>query len=227
MNEIHINEKRMFCPESSEELISFALDRKGLLIAINGEKIINNDLQLKNIINSNIGYPDGELPKLYAYIKNRIHTPKIPGCELWLDIIKKYHDTKTFALIGGSEHVITQTKLQLEEDFPHIKISYVRNGYFKDEEQVALNKIIMERKPDIIFVAMGSPKQELLMQQMFQKYNALYMGLGGSFDIYVKAKKRAPNLFIKLKLEWFYRLIREPKRFKRQLKLIKFFVFLK
>ena len=70
---------------------------------------------------------------------------------------------------------------------------------------------------------MGSPKQEFLMQKFLNEYPALYMGLGGSFDVYSGLKKRAPRFFIKFGLEWFYRLLKEPSRIFRQLDLIKFF----
>lgn len=89
-------------------------------------------------------------------------------------------------------------------------------------ELEALVHDISVKKPDIIFVAMGSPKQEFVMQNMYNKHKALYMGLGGSFDIYAGQKRRAPNLFRKLGLEWIYRLIMEPNRISRQSKLFSF-----
>ena len=82
----------------------------------------------------------------------------------------------------------------------------------------------IKKKPDVIFIAMGSPKQEFLMRDFLKKYNALYMGLGGSFDVYSGVKKRAPKIFINLGLEWLYRLLKEPTRFSRQTSLVKFFL---
>ena len=68
---------------------------------------------------------------------------------------------------------------------------------------------ILRNKPDIIFVAMGSPLQEKLIINLQDLHKATYMGLGGSFDIYVGKLKRAPDIFINLNLEWAFRLIRE------------------
>lgn len=69
-----------------------------------------------------------------------------------------------------------------------------RNGYLKTpEERKALIEDIAEKKPDVVFVAMGSPKQELLMEEMLERHPAIYQGLGGSFDVYTGAVKRAPN----------------------------------
>jgi len=82
---------------------------------------------------------------------------------------------------------------------------------------------IKQKKPDVVFIAMGSPRQEFLMQRYLQEYKALYMGLGGSFDVYSGMKNRAPKIFVDLGLEWFYRLLKEPTRISRQLKLVKFF----
>ena len=74
----------------------------------------------------------------------------------------------------------------------------------------------------MVFVAQGFPRQEILMDELIKEHPALYMGLGGSFDVYTGTKKRAPKIFLKLNLEWLYRLLREPVRAKRQLSILKF-----
>jgi len=71
---------------------------------------------------------------------------------------------------------------------------------------------------------MGSPKQELLMEEIQKQHSALYQGLGGSFDVYIGAVKRAPEWWVKNNLEWTYRLINQPTRIKRQIHLVRFFV---
>ena len=83
---------------------------------------------------------------------------------------------------------------------------------------------IVFRKPDIVFVAMGSPKQELLMQEISNIHQALYQGLGGSFDVYIGNVLRAPKWWVNNNLEWAYRLFKQPKRIKRQIYLFKFLV---
>ena len=70
---------------------------------------------------------------------------------------------------------------------------------------------------------MGSPKQELLMQEMQQHHPAIYQGLGGSFDVYVGNVERAPRWWVKNNLEWAYRLVKQPTRIKRQIHLVRFF----
>ena len=83
------------------------------------------------------------------------------------------------------------------------------------------------KKPDIVFVAMGSPKQELLMEEMQEVHPAIYQGLGGSFDVYTGNVKRAPSWWVDHNLEWAYRLIKEPARIKRQIHLIRFLILVK
>ena len=69
---------------------------------------------------------------------------------------------------------------------------------------------------------MGSPKQELLMEEMLRQHKAIYQGLGGSFDVFTGHVKRAPQWWIDHKVEWLYRLINQPSRIKRQIKLVRF-----
>ena len=81
---------------------------------------------------------------------------------------------------------------------------------------------IAAKKPDMVFVAMRSPKQELLMEEIQQRHCAIFQGLGGSFDVYTGHVQRAPKWWIDYNLEFVYRLIREPKRIKRQIHLVKY-----
>lgn len=98
-----------------------------------------------------------------------------------------------------------------------------RNGYIKtDEERAALVDDIARQKPDVVFVAMGSPKQELLMEEIQQRHSAIFQGLGGSFDVYTGHVERAPEWWVKHNLEWAYRLVRQPSRIKRQVHLLRY-----
>ena len=101
------------------------------------------------------------------------------------------------------------------------------NGGTVQLEQEELIEDIKTKQPDVIFVAMGSPKQELLMEKMYQAHPAIYQGLGGSFDVYTGNVKRAPEWWIKHNLEFAYRLLKQPSRIKRQIHLIKFLILVK
>lgn len=218
----YINNKRVFAFESKVQLLNYINQEKGILIALNAEKLNKNSKELDQIINKNIGYPDG-IGAVWALKRKGNHAIKIPGAEFWLDIIKKFNQSKSFYLLGASQEIIEKTINKLRIDFPSIDIKGFRNGFLEKGDEVNIIEDIKEKKPDVIFVAMGSPKQEFLMSKFLEQYPALYMGLGGSFDVYSGSKKRAPKIFIRFGLEWFYRLLKEPTRISRQLNLLKFF----
>ncbi|WKK86021.2 WecB/TagA/CpsF family glycosyltransferase [Marivirga arenosa] len=218
-----INEYKIHAPQTRNELLEYIGNYKGILVAMNAEKILKKDNRLKNLINNNLGYPDG-IGAVWALKKKGLQTTKIAGAEFWLDIINKFHRKKSFYLVGASVEVIKQTVNKLQFEFPEIDIRGHRNGFIQtDEEKNDLIQDISKKKPDVVFVAMGTPKQEFLMEEMLSHNKSLYMGLGGSFDVYSGHKNRAPDFFINNWLEWLYRLLKEPTRYKRQLVLIKFF----
>lgn len=223
-NRVELNGVKVHPFTSPSETLDYVNQRKGILVAINAEKILHATEQTRDIINRNIGYCDGYGAVMALKKKGYKYVTKIPGCELWLQIISMtYQQGKTFYLIGGKQEVINQTIINLKNDFPGINIVNYRNGYIKtDEEKQALIDDIANKKPDVVFVAMGSPKQELLMEEMNKKHSAIYQGLGGSFDVYTNNVKRAPKWWIDHNLEWAYRLIKEPVRLKRQIHLFKF-----
>jgi len=195
---------------------------------VNAEKILHATDESRNIINRNVGYPDGIGAIMALKQQGLTSVVKIPGCELWLDIIKAHYRNKSFYLVGGEDDVVEKTVAQLRDEFKGINIINYRNGYLKTEKekQFLINDIV-KKMPDVVFVAMGSPKQELLMEDMSQKHSALYQGLGGSFDVYIGNVMRAPSWWVEHKLEWLYRLLKEPSRIKRQIHLVRFIFQLK
>lgn len=219
----HLNGYKVYPFQNRESFLTHLSSGKfnKILIAINAEKLMKDDGDLKKLVNSNIGYPDG-VGAVLALKRKGFKSSKIPGAELWLDIINKFYKEKTFYLVGGETEIIKTTVQKLQQEFSGIQIVNYRNGYMNEGQKEELIRDITEKKPDIVFVAMGSPKQEFLMQQMLTKHEALYMGLGGSFDIYTGIKERAPKFLREVGLEWLSRLLKEPKRIKRQLVYVPF-----
>ncbi len=208
---------------SRDQLMRYADEHKGIMVAINAEKILNATEQTRAVINRNIGYCDGTGAVMALKQKGYKDVCKIAGCELWLEIIRQFHASSTFYLVGSKPAVIKETVEKLHAQFPDIKIIGYRDGYLKTpEEKDALLNDIHEKKPDIVFVAMGSPKQELLMEEMQKRHQAIYQGLGGSFDVYTGHVERAPKWWLDHNLEFAYRLIRQPKRIGRQIHLARF-----
>lgn len=225
---ICLNGVKVFPFSSFSDLLEYVDGHKGILVAINAEKILHATPLTRDIINRNIGYCDGA-GAVMALKKKGYNAVKLPGCELWLKIIAStYQEGKSFYLVGGKQEVIDATVKKLKSEFEGINILNYRNGYIKsDEERKALIDDISEKKPDVVFVAIGSPKQELLMEEMSEKHKAIYQGLGGSFDVYTGKVKRAPKWWIDHNLEFAYRLIKQPSRIKRQIHLVKFLAMVK
>ena len=223
MEKVSLNGVEIYPFTSESQLLAFVDEHKGILVAINAEKILHATEQTRSIINRNIGYCDGAGARLALRQKGYKEACKVPGCELWLKIVARFHKGKTFYLVGGKPMVIEETVGKLKKEYSDIQIVGHRDGYLKtEEERQALIEGIARKKPDVVFVAMGSPKQELLMEEMLERHKAIYQGLGGSFDVYTGHVQRAPKWWVDHNLEFAYRLLKEPKRIKRQIHLVKY-----
>lgn len=208
---------------SWNELLDHVNRDRRIYVAINAEKIIAVPDEVREMINRNVGYCDGIGAVKALKRKGLKDVVRLPGCELWLKIIERYHREWKFYIVGASPEVHEATIKKLREQYPGINIAGHRDGYIKDESaREALIADVAEKRPDAVFVAMGSPKQERLMGEMQKRHEAVYVGLGGSYDVYTGAVKRAPRLWQKLNLEFMYRLVRQPSRWRRQLNYIPF-----
>jgi len=134
-----------------------------------------------------------------------------------LDVIEKFcelsekNKLKIF-LLGSTPEVINIVKNKLIDQYPHMNLCGYNDGYYKNESQV-INKII-NLKPDILFLALPSPKKELLGYRIFKQSNSIKYaaGVGGAFDIIAGLSPRAPNFIQNIGLEWLYRVFISPKR---------------
>ena len=117
-------------------------------------------------------------------------------------------------LFGSKEEVIEGMKNVIKKDYSSIKLVGATNGYVTDKDNEFKN--IKKANPDIVMVALGIPAQEKLIYKHLDEFKkGVFIGVGGSFDVLSGTKKRAPKIFIKLNLEWLYRIMCEPKRLKR------------
>lgn len=209
---------------SPDTLIDYANTRKGILVAVNAEKILNANTTTRPILNNNIAYLDGSGAVMAARQKGAPDAVKIAGCELWLNIVQRFHSSHTFYIIGATPEVHNATIDKLRSSYHDIRIVGHRDGYIADVSQrQALIHDVADKHPDIVFVAMGSPRQEILMSDMKALHpDAIYQGLGGSFDVYTGKVPRAPRWWIDHNMEFAYRLIRQPKRITRNIKYLRF-----
>lgn len=190
--------------------------------------IENNELY--DVINSaEMIVPDGiGVVKAGKILKTPFKGGKVAGIEVGEEVIKRLagSDHKVY-LLGGKPGVAEQARDALLLKYPGVEYAGCSDGYFKKEgeENEAVLKKIAESGADVLFVCLGAPTQEkwIYANRASLPDVKLFLALGGSLDGYAGNVKRAPKIFIKLGLEWFYRLLCEPWRFKRMLKLPKFY----
>lgn len=139
----------------------------------------------------------------------------IPGVELCSKIFEVCNkQKKSIYFLGAKKEVLDLLVEKVRNDYPDLIIAGYENGYVEDKDKAY--EEIKKIKPDVVLVAIGIPHQELLIYKNLKDFEkGIFMGVGGSFDVLSGSKKRAPKIFIKLKLEWLYRITTEPKRLKR------------
>ncbi|SFK17772.1 N-acetylglucosaminyldiphosphoundecaprenol N-acetyl-beta-D-mannosaminyltransferase [Halobacillus dabanensis] len=201
--------------------------RKSFIVAINPEKILQaqKDRGLLNLLNkATYQIPDGVGILIASRLNGGSIKERVTGIDMLLALCEQasLHDKSIF-LYGAKPNVAEEAKDRLIELYPNLRVAGVLDGYVKDQEQI--KETINEAKPDILFVALGSPRQEhWIVDHMEELDVSIFQGVGGSFDVLSGKVKRAPAGFQKLGLEWLYRLIKEPWRIKRQIKLPTFLV---
>ena len=169
---------------------------------------------------ADINVPDGAGVLLAAKLLGQpMKNGRVAGVDLGMRLVQIAAERGfSLYLFGGSQGVAEKAACKLSEKHPDLAIVGFHDGFSFSE-----NDIISEINgsgADILFVCLGMPKQEKWIYENKKSLSAkLIIGLGGSLDIYSESKKRAPEAFIKLRLEWLYRLIQEPRRIKRIIKL--------
>ena len=153
---------------------------------------------------------------------------RVTGVETVEELLRFGSEKGLSAFFYGSKpEVLEKLREQIEAKYSGLNIVSMRDGYnHKDDEVFAEMK---EAKPDLCFVALGIPRQELLIYKHLPEFpKGIFIGIGGSLDVLSGTKKRAPKLFIKLNCEWLYRIMCEPKRLGRFYRNnVKFFSLIK
>ncbi|MCL2046059.1 MAG: WecB/TagA/CpsF family glycosyltransferase [Oscillospiraceae bacterium] len=179
-----------------------------------------NEELMSAISNAGLVLADGVGITIAARILGTpIHGGRVPGIDFAQSLLYEMSQYGgSVYLLGAKPGVAIKAGKQLEEKFPGLVIAGTADGYFTDDLPIIEN--INEANPDVLFVCLGSPKQELWMANNLSLINAkLCAGLGGSLDVFAGNVKRAPAIFRKTGFEWFYRLLQDPKRIKRMAKL--------
>jgi len=140
---------------------------------------------------------------------------RITGVELVEKLLNYCNEhQKSIYLFGAKQEVIEKMEEVIKEKYHNCNLVGTQNGYVKDKQKVFDE--IAKKQPDVVLVALGAPNQEKLIYENLSKFNkGIFVGVGGSFDVISGMKKRAPKIFIKLNLEWLYRIAFHPDRWKR------------
>jgi len=191
------------------EIVYQAQNDRALLNLINGADLVTPDGIGIVWAGKKLGYPLSE---------------RVTGIDLlYLLCEEAVVETWSMYLLGAAPGVAAEAARQLSLTYPGLQICGCHDGYFSDTE---LDDLIIEIKalqPDLLFVALGAPRQEFWIQAYKDKLTVpVSIGVGGSFDVVAGMKERAPSWMIKANLEWLYRLLKEPSRWQRQLALPKF-----
>ncbi len=186
-------------------------------VVVNVAKLVNmqKDLNLRNIVNScGIINADGQGVVWAARCLGLNIPERVAGIDLMLNLVKlaSKKGYKIY-LLGAKEDILKRVVTVFKEEFPNIKIVGHRNGYFSQKEEKKITSDIKTSEADILFVAMGSPQKELFLNKYINDMSVPFvMGVGGSFDVVAGKTSRAPVWMQKIGLEWFFRLLCEPKR---------------
>lgn len=205
-----------------DEALRYA--EKGQVVTINPEMILSakSNPDFAEIINSaELVIPDGIGVQLGLKILGH-NVRRIAGIEFGRKLIDKFASQPT-AFVGAKPEIIQKAVENLKKEVPNLNAVYVQDGYFKDDDRVL--EELTAANPKLVLVALGSPKQEIFISKAKNLLpNALFIGLGGSFDVWSGVVERAPEIWQKLGLEWLYRTVKEPKRFKRIFPTLPLFV---
>lgn len=189
-------------------------------------KALEEPAYMKVMLGGELLVPDGTGVVWAANVAGMPVAERVPGFDLMHELFKvgETRGWKVY-LLGSASEVIQATAARIKELYPGIVICGIRDGFFGPEQDDEVIGAIREAKADLLFVARGADTQEPWIARHKERLGVpVMMGVGGSFDVISGKTKRAPAVFQKLRLEWFYRLLKEPSRYKRMLALPKFAV---
>jgi N-acetylglucosaminyldiphosphoundecaprenol N-acetyl-beta-D-mannosaminyltransferase len=160
---------------------------------------------------------------VWALARQGHRIPRSPGIELaWALLQQAAQRGWRVALVGASPQVMETLQIQLRRQLPHLDLALCLHGYQEATAWPQLEERLLALQPDLVLVALGVPRQETWIHGLAGRRSGRWMGVGGSFDVWAGAKQRAPRWMGRLQIEWLYRLLQEPSRWRRMLSLPRF-----
>ncbi len=216
--------------EAVKVILERIKEKKGMqVVTINPEMIelAGKSKAFSSILrNADMVIPDGSGIKLALKLKG-IEQEQIPGIDLAHELITSCEIFKySIALIGAKESVLQTTVKRLKSEFEGIHICYYKNGYFTSSKEDEIINALAESEPQLVLVALGAPKQEIFINKCRKIIpEAVFIGVGGSFDVWAGEVERAPEFYRIMGCEWIYRTYKQPERIKRIYKTLPMFLF--
>lgn len=219
---------------SFEEAVNYTLEQMKndvsmQIITVNPEMIelAEKNAEFSEILkNAELVIPDGFGIKLALKLKG-INQEQVRGIDFSKKLLEHCEKNNfNVALIGAKEDILTKAVANLKSELPDLSVCYIRNGYFSTDEEEFIIHELKKSMPKLVLVALGAPKQEIFIKKCKKNLNTtVFIGVGGSFDVWSGEVKRAPKFFQITGFEWLYRTISQPQRFKRIYKTLPIFLF--
>lgn len=190
-------------------------------VVVNVDKVVkaSKDADLRRIINECALINVDGMPVVWASrLLGKPLKERVAGVDLFEALIKRSSEKSwRVYFLGAREEVVRSVKDLYEKQYPSLQVAGYRNGYWKPADEAGVVKQIADSKPDLLFVAISSPKKEqFLGQYQAQMKIPFAMGVGGSFDVVAGKVSRAPLWMQHSGLEWFYRFLQEPRKMFRR-----------
>jgi N-acetylglucosaminyldiphosphoundecaprenol N-acetyl-beta-D-mannosaminyltransferase len=203
-----VTQQKTFIVTANPEIVMHAKKHGEYRAAINGADYI---------------VPDGYGIILASRMLNNPIPERVTGYDLTIRLLDLANQNKwKVYLLGGKEEVNSAAATNIEKRYPQLRLVGRHHGFF-DLEEETIPADIKRLQPDIVLVALGVPRQELWTARHLNSFShGIFMGVGGSIDVLAGTVKRAPKIWQALRVEWLYRLVKQPSRWRRMLALPEF-----
>ena len=203
--------------EAVETVDEAVATRSGIQhVAINAAKLVKlqSDQALHDAVDGcELVTADGQAVVWAAKILGQPLPERVTGIDLMEQLLRRA-EARGYRvyLLGASEDVLETAAARIAERFPEVEVVGRQHGYFSDDEEADVAAHIHDARPDLLFVALTTPKKELFLARRRKALDVPFvMGVGGAFDVLAGKRKRAPRLLQRLGLEWAYRLVQDPR----------------